>query len=103
MVQYVDDMFVIQKAEHNHQLLQHINSADPHMQFTAKEPNIDGSIPFLDILVLPGPDNTLLTTVYRKLTHTDQYLHWDSCNDLSIKDTVLNTLTHSARTDPTPS
>ena len=35
-VMYVDDTFVIQKAEHSHQFLQCIDSIDPYMQFTAE-------------------------------------------------------------------
>ena len=68
---YVDDAFIIQKAEHSQQFLQHINSIDPHIHIPAEDPNSDGSLPFLDTLVTPAPDNTLLKTVYRKLTHID--------------------------------
>ena len=37
-LRYVDDTFVIQQAEHSQQLLQHINSIDPHIQFTTESP-----------------------------------------------------------------
>ena len=33
-LRYIDDTFVIQEAEHSQQLLQHINTQDPHIQFT---------------------------------------------------------------------
>ena len=75
-LRFVDDTFVINKAEHSQALLQHINNQDPHIQFTV-EPT-QGSLPFLDTLVTIEPNNTFSTTVYRKPTHTDQYLHWDS-------------------------
>ena len=84
-LRYVDDTFVIQRVEHSQQFLQHINSIDPHIQFTNEVPNTDGSIPFLDILVIPGPENTPLTSVYRKLTHTDQYFQWNSHHSLSAE------------------
>ena len=71
----VDDTLVIQKAEHSKHLLQHINTQDPIIQFTVEQPGIDGSIPFLDTKVTPGPNNTIHTIVYRKPTQTDQYLH----------------------------
>ena len=74
----VDDTFVITKAEHSKQLLQHINSQDPHIQLTFEEPSQQGTLPFLDTLVTIGPNQNFHTTVYRKPTHTDQYLHWDS-------------------------
>ena len=77
-LRYVDDTFVIQEEKQSQQLLQHINSQDPHIQFTIEEPNKEGALLFLDTLVSPDPNNTLVTTVYRKPTHTDQYLHWDS-------------------------
>ena len=40
---------------------------------------------------------TLLTSVYRKPTNTEQYLHCDIHHGLSAKYCVFNTLTHSAR------
>ena len=49
-LRFVDDTFVINKAEHSQDLLQHINSQDPHIQFTV-EPTQQGSLPFLDTLV----------------------------------------------------
>ena len=65
-LRYVDDTFVLQKAEHSIQFLLHITSIDPHNQLTQETPNTEGSIPFLDTLVTSGPDNTLLTTIYKK-------------------------------------
>ena len=44
-----------------------------------------------------GPDNTLVTYVYKKAIHTDQYLHWDSHHNLSAKYSVFYTLTHSTQ------
>ena len=35
---------------------------------------------------------------YRKPTHTDLYLHWDSHHDLYAKLSVINTLKHRAKT-----
>ena len=58
--------------------LQHINSVDPAIRFTVEDNKEDGSIPFLDTIVKPEVDGSLSITVYRKPTHTDQYLQWDS-------------------------
>ena len=58
----------------------------------------DGSIPFLNTIVKPEADGTLSTAVYRKPTHTDQYLQWDSHHHLSAKFSVVHTLSHGAST-----
>ena len=62
------------------------------------EPTQQDSLPFLDTLVTIQPDNTFSTTVYRKPTHTDQYLHWDSNHHITAKQSVFNTLAHRAKT-----
>ena len=94
---YVDDTFVIQKQIHRKEFLQHINSVDPSILFTAEDTRPDGSIPFLDTLVTPQEDGTLTKAVYRKPTHTDLYLQWDSHDNLACKCSVINTLTHMAK------
>ena len=78
--------------------LQHINSVDPAIRFTVKDNKEDGFIPFLDTIVKPEADGTLSITVYRKPTHTDQYLQWDSHHHLSAKFSVIHTLSHKAFT-----
>ena len=93
----MDDTLVIQKAEHSQHLLHHINSQDPNIQFTVKEPAADGPIPLLDTRVTPGPNNTIHTKVYRKPTHTDQYFHWDSNHFITAKNSVYKTLAHRAK------
>ena len=59
---------------------------------------MDGSIPFLDILITSQSDGTFTTKVYRKPTHIDLYLWWNSHHNLASKYSVINTLTHRART-----
>ena len=56
------------------------------------------SNPFLDTTVKPEADGSLSITVYRKPTHTDQYLQWDSHHHLSAKFSVIHTLSHRAQT-----
>ena len=75
---YVDDTCVILDSTRREEFYHHINSIDPHIQFTAENAKPYGSIPFLDTIVTPQPDGSLKTTVFRKPTHTDMYLHWDS-------------------------
>ena len=78
--------------------LQHINSVDPAIRFTVEANKEDGSIPFLDTIVKPEVDGSLSISVYRKPTHTDQYLQWDSNHHLSAKFSVIQTLSHKAST-----
>ena len=54
-------------------------------------------MPFLKSLFTPLADNSLSITVYHKLTHTDQYLQWDSHHNLSTKYSIIVTLTHRAK------
>ena len=95
---FVDDTFTIIKAAHKRNFLDHINSIDEHIQFTSEDSRPDGSMPFLDILIIPNEDGSLSTIVYRKHTHTDLYLQWDSHHTVSSKYSVVGTLHHRAET-----
>ena len=95
---YVDDTCVIQDQAHKEEFLHHINSVDNAIQFTVEEAKEDGSIPFLDTLIIPEQNGTFSIGVYRKPTHTDLYLPWDSNHNLSAKYSVIKTLTHRAFT-----
>ena len=97
-LRYVDDTFVIQKEEHKQHLLEHINSVDPAIRFTVEDNKDNGAISFLDTIVKPEGDNTVSITVYRKPTQMVQYLQRDSHYHLSVKYSVINTLTHRAKT-----
>ena len=78
--------------------LEHINSVDLAIKFTVEDIKEDGAIPFLDAIVKPEANGGLSITVYRKPTHMDQYLEWDSHHHLSAKYSVINTLTQRAKT-----
>ncbi|XP_022111650.1 uncharacterized protein LOC110990874, partial [Acanthaster planci] len=75
--QYVDDTFVIAPWDQASRLLNHLNSLKPGIQFTIENEQ-DNSIAFLDTMVHREPDRSLTSTVYRKPTHTVQYLAFDS-------------------------
>ena len=97
-LRYVDDTFVVLKAEHMQQFLTHCNSLIPQILFTMEALNQKESLPFLDTLVLVGTNESLVTTVYRKLTHTDQYLHLDSHHSITNKYSIFNILTNRVQT-----
>ena len=94
---FVDDTFVVIQTSHKEEIFNHINSIEESIQFTAEDTQPDGSLPFLDVLVTPQADGTLSTSVYRKPTHTNQYLQWDSHHAISAKYSVISTLFHRAK------
>ena len=71
--------------------LQHLNSNEPSIQFTV-ERETDGKLPFLDTCVQRTTDGKLATVVYRKPTHTDKYLSFNSHHPRSHKKYVVTTL-----------
>ena len=89
---FVDDTLTIMKSSQVESFLNHLNSIDHHIQFTKEDSRPDGSMPFLDILITPKEDGSLSTTVYRKPTHTDLYLQWDSNHTIISKYSVVGTL-----------
>ena len=95
---FVDDTFTILQSSQKNGFLEHINSIDQHIQFTAEDQRSDGAMPFLDILITPGRDGSLSTSVFRKPTHTDLNLQWDSHHILTSEYSMIGTLQHKAQT-----
>ena len=93
---YVDDTFVILKTAQKEEFFHHLNSIEEKIQFTADNIRADGSLPFLDTLVTVEEDGSLSTSIYRKPTHTNQYLQWDSHHSIANKYSVKNSLLHRA-------
>ncbi|XP_067687024.1 uncharacterized protein [Haliotis asinina] len=92
----VDDTFVILRQDQDPAtLLQHLNQHHPRVQFTL-ETETNGQPTFLDVLVTRAPDNKIETSVYRKPTHSDQYIHFDSNHPLKTKTGIISTLTRRA-------
>ena len=52
----------------------------------------DDKLAFLDTAVLRKPDGRLTISVYRKPTHTDQYLAYDSYHPQSVKRGIVKCL-----------
>ena len=90
---YVDDSFEIVNSTQRDNVTAHLNSIDPSksIQFT-DEPEKDGIIPFLDAQIEKKEDGSLKVKVYRKPTHTDQYLNFQSHHPLEHKLGVVRTL-----------
>ena len=93
---YVDDTFTILDRENVDDFLQHLNNQQPSIRFTM-ETEKDNKLAFLDTAVLREPDGRLTTSVYRKPTHTDQYLAYDSHHPQSVKRGIVKCLYERAK------
>ena len=93
---YVDDTFVIwpHGRDHLNNFLTHINSLHSSITFTL-EIEEKGRLPFLDVLNWRN-HNTLETRVYRKPTHTNQYLNFKSHHHPRVKFGIVQCLTKRA-------
>ena len=85
---HVDDLFSIVHKIYLQELPEHINNLHPQTQFNKEEENNS----FLDTLVQRNHDKTILVKIYRKPTHTNQYLKYTSHNPTSAKQSVSTAL-----------
>ncbi|XP_062849575.1 uncharacterized protein LOC134311850 [Trichomycterus rosablanca] len=97
---YVDDTWVKIKSEEVPHFTDHINSVDKHIKFTREDAS-DNVLAFLDCEIASKDGGRLKVNVYRKPTHTDQYLRFDSHHPLEHKLGVIRTLHHRANSIPT--
>ena len=77
----------------------HLNSIDPHVQFTYKTEQ-QGTIAFLDTKTTRKTNGSIVINVYRKPTHTDKYLAFDSHHHVQHKRAAARTLLDQASTIP---
>ena len=91
---YVDDTFTMfENKDTANGFLQYLNSRHNSIKFTI-EFEQDNEIPFLDILVKRCPNNTFVTSIYRKKTFTGLYTKWDSFTPRKYKINLIRTLTY---------
>ena len=90
-VRYVDDTFVIWSYDRDklQDFLGHLDNRQESIKFTMEEENA-GSIPFLDVLIKRSGNQ--LTSVYRKRTHTNRYLHFSSYHHPRVKVGIISCL-----------
>ena len=86
------DTFVVQQLENKENFLEHINNIGQSIKFTVEDMCLDGSIPFLDILVTPEPNRTLSIVFIGRPPTQISYLHWDRYHHIPAKFGVKNTL-----------
>ena len=88
---YVDVMFSIIPKGQRKIMLQYLNSRDPHIKFTVEQPNVEDAIPFLDTFSKPKREE-IEVSVYRKPTHIDRYLDFNSSHPILAKRAVVRAL-----------
>ena len=95
---YVDDSHSCLKTTQVNEFHDHLNSINPHLQFTI-ELEQNRCPPFLDTMTIRS-NGKIEVDIYRKLTHTDKYLHHGSHHPLQHKLSVLSTLLDRAEKIP---
>ena len=94
---YVDDVLAAIKTVNIEPFTQHLNAQHTNIQWTS-ELEADGKLPMIVTLTTRMTDGSLKFSVYRKPTHTDQYLQFQSHQPMEHKMGVIRTLTHRADT-----
>ena len=90
---FVDDgIGDFRDKSHADGFLSYLNSLTDDLQYTIEYPSHDGSLPYMDILIHADKS----TSVYRKPTHTNLYVRYNSCAPSSSKDSVIRSLTRRA-------
>ena len=91
---FVDDVYSILKRTHLENFFHHINNLHQNIKFTMEEES-NGELAFLDTL-LKRNNGEISVLVYRKPTHTDQYLHYSFHHQTSCKESVVSSLFNRA-------
>ena len=103
---YVDDSNACLKSESIRVFHSHLNSINPHIQFTIEMPTTGAegqTIAFLDTSNTVSASGQVEVGVYRKPTHTNKYLAFESHSPAQSKRAVVKTLMDRAKYLPSTS
>ena len=92
--QFFDDVYSILKRTHLENFFRHINNLRQNINFTTEEES-NGELALLHTL-LKRNNGEISVLVYRKPTHTDQYLHHSSHHQTSCKEILVSSLFNRA-------
>ncbi|XP_053692011.1 uncharacterized protein LOC128740493 [Sabethes cyaneus] len=90
---YVDDIYAIVKERYVPQTLNWLNSQHEKINFTVEQ-EVEGKLPFLDLLITRKEDNTLKFSIFRKPTSTDRYITTDSNHFGAQKQAAFHSMAH---------
>ena len=88
LLKYVDDLLIAIPGDMADLVLNEFNSIDPHLQFTI-EYEKDGTLPFLDTLVIRGRDNVIRFDWYNKLIASGRFLNFHSAHPFGQKLNIM--------------
>ena len=91
---FVDDIYSILKRTYLKNFFHHINNLHQNIKFTMDEERNE-ELALLDTL-LKRNNGKISALVYKKPTHTDQYLHYISHHQTSYKKNVVSSLLNRA-------
>ena len=95
----MNDSHACIKTEYIHEFHHHINYINSHIQFTI-ETEKDNQLPFLHTKI-SRKQGRIHIAAYRKTTHTDKYLDYNSHHPTTHKQSDVNTLLYKADKIPT--
>ena len=97
---FVDDSHTCLLKDYVSEFHDHLNSINPNVQFTV-EKETESKLAFLDTMTTRDNTNTIQVSVYRKPTHTNKYLDFNSHHPTTHKRSVVNSLPNRADNIPT--
>ena len=91
---FVDDVYSILKGTHSGNFSHHINNLHQNIKFNMEEES-NGELTVFDTL-LKRNNREISVLIYRKPTHTDQYLQHSSHHQTSCMESVISSLFNRA-------
>ena len=93
---YLDDVLAIIPKNKIDSHLNFINSLNPSIQFTV-DIEQNSRLSYLDLLIIRAPSGNISFSIYRKPTHTNNYLKFNSNNPMGHKKAVAKSLFERAK------
>ena len=110
MRHYMDNIYTIMKKAHAKEFMEYLITVDPDIKWTTEGEvemvitkdtdevifgdRVEKAMAFLDTWSVISPDGLMKTKVFRKATHTNQYLNFTSNHPVEHKRGVVHTLLH---------